>query len=670
MFNFLFMIGLDPSLGKVVSGYHDPFLVFLSVLVASFAAYSSISVVERMEASETITARRLWQWTGALIGGLGIWAMHFTGMLAFVLPFEVSFSVGMTVVSILPAILGCGLTLYFVAKERVGMLDLQAGALSLAVGIGLMHYMGMDAMQMEGVMRYDPLLFIVSILVAYVLAVITLFIRFLLSKYFPGNKYISQTVGAVLMGCTVSAMHYTAMAAASYYVTPETTLFSENSANISTLHVLLAVSIVSAFTIISTLSLIGILVDRRLQASSQSLSKSLERTDDIIANLLDGLVTIDDQGSVLSCNPASEVIFDLSQEEALGESIHDILSSDSLADGFEVGVFSAEGIRPDQTRVPVEISISYLKGATQEEDVYTIFMRDLSTRLEMESKLRQAQKLESIGQLAAGVAHEINTPIQFVSDNTIFLQRAFGGLMDAVRAAVRLSGVNEAESLSEEEIKEAKTTLKRAKLDFVEKQVPRAIEQSLEGLERVARIVSAMKEFSHPSLGVKEPVDLAQAIDMTITVARNEWKYVASVEKNFAEDLPPVPCLRDEFNQVVLNIIVNAAHAIASKYAGEKEVTGVIKISTALEGDDAVIRIEDNGGGIPEHIATKIFDPFFTTKEVGKGTGQGLAIARNVIVDKHGGTIDVESEPGVGTTFIIRLPGREVVMPLVTDVAA
>ncbi len=187
-------------------------------------------------------------------------------------------------------------------------------------------------------------------------------------------------------------------------------------------------------------------------------------------------------------------------------------------------------------------------------------------------------------------------------------------------------------------------------------EIPKAIEQSLDGTTRVARIVQAMKDFSHPDAGEKKPVNLNQAIEATATVARNEWKYVAELEMHFDPSLPPVRCLAGEINQVILNLVVNAAHAIADTHVVKQGGKGTIILATRRDGHWVEIRVGDTGGGIPENIRDKVCDPFFTTKPVGKGTGQGLFIAHNVVVEKHGGTLTFETETGKGTTFIIRLP--------------
>jgi signal transduction histidine kinase len=264
-------------------------------------------------------------------------------------------------------------------------------------------------------------------------------------------------------------------------------------------------------------------------------------------------------------------------------------------------------------------------------------LRDISSRKHLESQLAQAQKLESIGQLAAGIAHEINTPIQYIGDNGRFLDDAFRDLtpmLDLER--------QDAESRSDAE--------------YLCIEIPKSIGQLLEGVEHVARIVRALKEFSHPGPIEKTLVDLNRAIQSTIVVSRNEWKYAAEVVEDFDWDIPQAHCVAGEINQVILNLIVNAAHAIGDANRNRGGGLGTITVSTRRDADWAEIRVKDTGSGIPEAIRSKIFDPFFTTKEVGKGTGQGLSLAHTAVVKNHGGTIHFETELGEGTTFIVRLP--------------
>jgi len=277
----------------------------------------------------------------------------------------------------------------------------------------------------------------------------------------------------------------------------------------------------------------------------------------------------------------------------------------------------------------------------------------------MQSQLLQAQKLESIGQLAAGVAHEINTPSQYVGDNLEFLEQSFGELGEVIAHYQALLSAAAAGEVPPELVAKVSAAVEATDIEFLQEEIPRALAQSRDGVGRISKIVRAMKEFSHPGSEEKEPVDLNRAIESTVTVARNEWKYVAELELDLDPELPAVPALAAEFNQVVLNIVVNAAHAIAELHGGDRENAqkGHIHIRSARDGDGHVlVEISDDGPGIPDDVRARIFDPFFTTKDVGKGTGQGLAIARSVVVDKHHGSLDVRSQPGNGTTFSIRLP--------------
>ncbi|HYV31284.1 MAG TPA: ATP-binding protein, partial [Candidatus Binatia bacterium] len=280
----------------------------------------------------------------------------------------------------------------------------------------------------------------------------------------------------------------------------------------------------------------------------------------------------------------------------------------------------------------------------------------LAQRKQAEEKLRHAQKLESIGQLAAGIAHEINTPTQYIGDNTRFVQEAFADLSKLMGQYEKLLRAAKENGVTAELVAQVESAAVEADVTYLSQEIPKAIHQTMQGVERVTKIVRAMKDFSHPGAEEKTSVDLNKAIESTITVAGHEWKYVAEMRTEFDRALPLVSCLPGEVNQVILNLIVNAAHAIADVVGSSANAKGVITVTTRQSGPWAEIRIRDTGSGIPENIRSRIFEPFFTTKGVGKGTGQGLAIARAVVVDKHGGTIAFETQPSQGTTFVIRLP--------------
>jgi signal transduction histidine kinase len=279
---------------------------------------------------------------------------------------------------------------------------------------------------------------------------------------------------------------------------------------------------------------------------------------------------------------------------------------------------------------------------------------DISEVRRLQRQLAQAQKLESVGQLAAGIAHEINTPIQYIGDNAEFLARTFHDLSPfAARSAEIIQGLRRGPDPA---LADTLEQLRQScDVDYLCEEAPKAIGQLAEGAQQVARIVRAMKEFSHPGAAEKVPLDINRAIQSTVVVSRNEWKYVAELTTDFDPALPPVPCLPGELNQTMLNLVVNAVHAIAEVVNGSTR-KGEIQITTRRNGSWAEIRVRDTGTGIPEAIQSRVFDPFFTTKEVGKGTGQGLSIAYDVVVKKHGGTLSFETQVGAGTTFLVRLP--------------
>ena len=261
---------------------------------------------------------------------------------------------------------------------------------------------------------------------------------------------------------------------------------------------------------------------------------------------------------------------------------------------------------------------------------------EIRQRMELETQLVHAQKMEAVGQLASGIAHEINSPSQFANDNILFLKDAVEGF---------IAEIDRAENAPDEK-----------EMDFLKENAPQAVEQAKEGIGRITTIVKSMKNFAYrDATSEKKPNDLNQAIRSTAVVATNEWKYHAELEMNLDETLPMVPCNIGEINQVVLNLIVNGAHAIRDRFEDGQKGTLIVATNHYPEKDCVVISITDNGGGIPEGVQARIFEPFFTTKEVGVGTGQGLAIAHNVVVKSHGGQIWFDSKPGEGTTFYISL---------------
>ena len=309
--------------------------------------------------------------------------------------------------------------------------------------------------------------------------------------------------------------------------------------------------------------------------------------------------------------------------------------------------------RGDRT---LELEYRIIEGGGQTERVILV-ITDVTAELEQEKskllmqvELQQAQKLEAVGRLASGIAHEINTPIQYIGDNTRFLEESFGAMCELLRLHQRAL---ESSALPDAVRQELSAAGERAELDYVLEQGPKSFARTLEGLQRVATIVRAMKEFAHPDQKEMVATDLNRALLATLEVARNEYKYVAEVETDLGE-LPRVTCHAGDLNQVFLNIVVNAAHALEDVVRGTPR-RGTIRVQTRREGDSVVVAISDTGAGIPAAIRDRIFDPFFTTKEVGRGSGQGLSIARSVVLQHHG-ALTFETREGAGTTFFIRLP--------------
>ena len=387
----------------------------------------------------------------------------------------------------------------------------------------------------------------------------------------------------------------------------------------------------------------------------------------IFDNAIFGIFRSTPAGRYLSVNPAMARILGYDSPEEMIATLSDIslqmYIDPKRRDEFvlimnKLGViqnFECEVFRKDGSRIWIVSSAR----AVREKGVvvrYEGMTEDITESKLLRSQLLQAQKLESVGQLAAGIAHEINTPTQYIGDNVRFLKDAFQDLTGLLTNYERLLAAAKANTLSRDTVQEVSAAVERADAGYLLAEIPKAIAQTVEGITRVSKLVSAMKEFSHPGTKEKIPLDLNHAINSTITVARNEWKYVADLETEFDPSLPLISCLPGEFNQVILNLIVNAAHAIADVAGKEGSEKGRIKVQTRNCPEWVEIRIQDTGSGIPKNARARVFDPFFTTKEIGKGTGQGLAIAHSVVVDKHGGTIHFETEEGKGTTFIIRLP--------------
>lgn len=388
------------------------------------------------------------------------------------------------------------------------------------------------------------------------------------------------------------------------------------------------------------------------------------------------IVMLDPNGRIKTWNAGAERANGYKAGEIVGQSFARFFAPEDVTEGKPAellkrataesrATFEGQHVRKDGSRFWVSLVLTAVRDARGQLRGFVEVTHDLTERKKAEEKrqqielqLRQAQKLEAIGQLAAGIAHEINTPTQFTEHNLKFLEESFPQLAEVARGCAALLPAIESGGLSPPQLQEFQALAGKADIEFLAKEVPAAIQEALQGTGRISKIVRAMKEFSHPgnNKNEPEPANLNRAIETTITVARSEWKHVAEMVTDFDPQLPHVPVFAGEFNQVILNLLVNGAHAITEANTGDPQRKGIITVSTRRDGEWAEIRINDNGAGIPEKVRHRIFEPFFTTKEVGKGTGQGLTIAHSVIVKKHSGDLRFETETGKGTCFIIRLP--------------
>lgn len=410
------------------------------------------------------------------------------------------------------------------------------------------------------------------------------------------------------------------------------------------------------------LGLYGYFMGLLLEKVQNRLSERVHNESKLVAlieNMAIGIIVINSRGSIQHINQAATKIFGYSEQELIGRNISMLMPKDIadmhdqyLANYLKNGITKIMGTRREVEAMrstgevfPLELKVSKLEF--QGGQYFIGSVSDLSEVKSLELQLYQARKLEAIGQLAAGIAHEINTPIQYIGDNLRALEENFNDLF-ALLAEYR-ECIKQTPPECQKTIAAAEN---RHGADYIIGDTPKAIRQSLEGTERVRQIVRAMKDFSHIDRSQVSRININDAIKNTLTIAHNEYKYVADIATEFSE-LPLVECYANDLNGVFLNLIVNAAHAIEAK-GGER---GRITISTRLEGYEVEIAIADTGTGIDKKISQRIYDPFFTTKEVGKGTGQGLHIAHQVVT-KHNGKIWFTSGENQGTTFFIRLPLR------------
>ena len=407
--------------------------------------------------------------------------------------------------------------------------------------------------------------------------------------------------------------------------------------------------------------------------AEERLRLAHEEMEMFFSSISSVLICLDGDNRIRRWNKGAEQAFGKSARDAAGRNIHDAVDWDRTAvdAGFAACREKMTAVRLDDVPFVRADGKKRLMGMTANpapsENAMPgilILAQDITEIKTREARVSHEMKMQSIGRLAAGIAHEINTPVQYLSYNLGFLNDAFEDLHRLVEACAQVAGKacralgTHDPDLADALTQEVASAVREADLDYLSRDIPETVANSLKGLSQVADIVRAMKEFSHPGVMDKVALDVNSALRNTVMISRNEWKQVAQVRLELADDLPLLYGLPQELNQVFLNLIMNASQAIEGNEAALSGTMGEIVISSRRLNGMIEVSFADTGPGIPEDIRSKIFEPFFTTKPVGKGTGQGLAISHAVIAQRFGGELVLETDMGKGAVFTVRLPER------------
>ena len=648
--NHLRFLDQTTDLSLALPGSYDPALVTLSVLIASLAAYAALGIAPRISAAEATAVGRSWLAAGAVAMGIGVWAMHFIGMLAFQLPVPVAYDVSITLLSMLPAIVASGVVLFVISHGGIRNRQLILAGTLMGLGIGTMHYTGMAAMRMAAKVFYEPALFALSIIVAAVLATSALYINFLASRR-NGRAQDHQTRlgGALVMGFAVAGMHYTAMASADFF--PMSGSFELGPVLDPTL---LASLVALASALILALTVFVAVVDSRLKAAAHSARTSRSRMMAAIESISEGFSLYDTDDRLVLCNSKyRELLRADVGEVSLGERFEEIVQRAAgrglipeakghvdewvearlkqhrhpngpllqrRVDGRWIQV--SERKTEDGGTVAVYTDITDLKKA--ERDLFEA----LENLQSAQAQVVQSEKMSALGKLTAGIAHEINTPVGVVASSADNFERCVNKIVDAVENSSTL-----------EEVRSNKTFQKSLQI------VRESSRVIADASNRIGQVVGNLKNFAGQDAGTYETANVHEGIENVLAIVHFEQKDGVRVAKKFG-DLPEVHCNPSELSQVFMTLLTNAFEAV-----GEE---GLVTVETWKDGRGVHVKISDTGKGMPEDKVRTLFDLSFQTKGSRIGVGLGLSNAYNV-VKKHNGAITVASEPGRGTQFFITL---------------
>lgn len=633
--------------------YNQPLLV-LSMVLAFVAAFGCLTILEGAKFSLSGHLVKRWQCMGSMLFGAGAWSTFYTGVLSLDLPLELKVQPWESVLSMIAAITGAWLAFALLQREHFTRGKMVLSAFCFTAGMVFMVIIGTKAIDIAGVLVFNPVFIAMGIIVSLLLSCSALF--FIKCYLQHSEKSVIHQLGiAVVLGLAMFTLHFSVLHSATLYA--QLNQLEMSHSNVHSGVLAMQAIIFCLFILVSLFSSTAL---NQLREAKEDVRQSKNREQDIVDSLTDGLVIIDSKARVLSMNPVGLSLFDYQQDDVAQLTVSQLLplvDFQTIFDVQQAGVSDLSHIRARATRkngaaFPCDFTLSRMSGLHNGHALYTLLIRDISEILMLEQEVRQANRMESIGQLASGIAHEINTPAQYLTNNLTFLRDAYGRLIATFRQ------LNPTEEDSRLYQARAKALFADPELEFIRDEIPLAIDQSLEGIAQISQIIKAMKSFTHTSENKLQYIDLNEAIQVTVTIAANQWGKIAHFEEQYDAHMVPIPCIRDVFNQVILSMLVNAVQSIEEKRLHERNYVGEIVVTTLAQQDHAIIRITDNGVGIDERIIERIFDPFFSTKEVGKGSGQGLSHAYGVIVDLHHGELSVESCLGEGATFVIKLPNK------------
>lgn len=634
------------DVSAALNGSYDPFLVVLSFLVATLAGFAALGVTPRIRAAENKLTRRIWTAAGGLAMGTGIWSMHFIAMLAFSLPVAMAYDLTITLVSMVPAFIGSALALRVVSGSRTTTAQVWGGGILLGVAIGAMHYTGMEAMEMPAELRYQPVLFLVSLIVAKTLGIVAFRVKHGMESSQWRHSLAARFGTAGILGAAVAGMHYTAMAAAYFFP-------AEGGAPVSpATNTMWLVGLVTVITvaIVGATILMAILDSSRMM----QMRAAVESNPSGFAYYHNGRLVV--------LNSAMKDMFpELEAILVPGVKYESVIRAWEKAWGALPGNTPADDYiklrrEPDastqfsyETNLPDGRVAAVKEQGTSHGGLVSVW-HDVTEIRKAQQQLVQHEKLASLGQMVGGVAHEINTPLGYVHSNVTVTNEILESVKPLYGHYQKLAEVVDKMGITNPEVSEELQRIKEQDASFNRKEeleeAQELLNDTLTGINDISELVVNLRDFCRMDSSKVASFDVNEGLEKTLTIARNKIKNKVEVIRRFG-DVPAVAASPSQINQVFLNLINNAAQAMDS--------TGHIWLDTREEDDEVVVEVTDDGPGMPPEVRDRIYDPFYTTKDVGEGTGMGLSISYRIL-EQHGARIEVDSAPGEGTRFTLRFP--------------